>query len=735
MLPRSTARARAIPVVLTSAIVLVSGPPPAAADDRAFPTPVAIWPAGPLEVVVTFKQPIGAAQAASLIDRKITYSQREAVASDRPASGAQSGAIGIAGARLADDGRTLILATDPHPLFARYALPVARIRGEQDPPGPAEAAVSYDLSGVDVSWSREGDPDGEPAWSGWWPLLDSAATARLTRGSRMHEAGLELLSKPGRVTASTLLRLPPGSFVLRLDAAGPFEEASAGDVQAELDESGSAGERNRVELAISSQGAPIFLTISVSTGKTRGPFSLRATYRSSGESTPHDLEHDQLVVPWAPMPAPPAAAAPLVVPDLAGGDPVRGRSIFHGDQARCAQCHAFRGQGGTVGPDLTDIGRKGRTEIYRSIAAPSASIEPDYLTHTIATSDGQVLVGLVRAAGPDAVRVTDTNAHATLVPRRRIQQVRPSGTSIMPIGLAATFGDRAMRDLIAYLTEEPAPSPGGMARLLSFDELERQLGAPELRLLDLRDHADFAKGHIPGAIWLDIKAAQQLSSTGRGLLDQPAWEKWMEPLGIGPSTQVVVYDAQRQSGAARIWWLLSYLGAPNVALVNGGFGLWARQGRPVTSDSTKAVPRPFRVKFQHARLAGRDQVVNSLKSADVVVDARSAAEYAGDEVRSRRGGHIPSACHLEWSTLVDEEGRFLDERALRGRLDSLRIKSGQPITTYCQSGGRSSVDVFVLERLGFPVRNYYLGWSDWGNAEDSPIETGKDRDIQKNRPR
>ena len=119
-----------------------------------------------------------------------------------------------------------------------------------------------------------------------------------------------------------------------------------------------------------------------------------------------------------------AAAEPrgdgaLVVPDLAGGDPARGQTIFNGEQARCSQCHAFRGQGGKVGPDLTEIGKKGRAEIYRAIAAPSAAIEPEFTSYSVATKNGQVVVGVVRAEGADAIRVTDTNAHATLIPRQR----------------------------------------------------------------------------------------------------------------------------------------------------------------------------------------------------------------------------------------------------------------------------------------------------------------------------
>jgi putative heme-binding domain-containing protein len=155
-----------------------------------------------------------------------------------------------------------------------------------------------------------------------------------------------------------------------------------------------------------------------------------------------------------------AIAAPLVVPDLAGGDPARGRTIFFGDQARCSLCHLSRGQGSKVGPDLTNIGAKGRAEIYRSIATPSATIEPAYTSYTVATNDGQVVVGLVRAEGFDAVKVTDTNARATIIPRKQIEQIRPSATSVMPVGLTGALGTDAIRDLIAYLSSAQQPQPG-----------------------------------------------------------------------------------------------------------------------------------------------------------------------------------------------------------------------------------------------------------------------------------
>ncbi len=356
------------------------------------------------------------------------------------------------GARLADNGRTLILATDPHPRVARYRLPLAG------------ATPSYDLSGIAAAWSEPDDPGDGPKWSGWWPSLDLDATRRLSRGSLPQETGLDFLSRPGLLLLNAWVRLPAGKVAFRVESSGSFEEFTLGDAQVPPTDKEPRDGLHRSELAVESRGEPLFLTLSVRTGAGGRPLSLRATYRPSGEPADRALERDRLLVPWAPVSTDATIAAPVAVPDLSGGDPERGRSIFRGDQARCAQCHAFRGEGGQVGPDLTGLVTKGRADIYRSIAAPSAVIEPDYTTYTVATRDGQVFSGVARAEGPDQVRVTDSNAKATSIRRDEIQEIRPSATSIMPPGLAAALGDSAVQDLIAYLTSPvPQKPPAGRA--------------------------------------------------------------------------------------------------------------------------------------------------------------------------------------------------------------------------------------------------------------------------------
>ncbi|MGC8638443.1 MAG: sulfurtransferase [Isosphaeraceae bacterium] len=277
---------------------------------------------------------------------------------------------------------------------------------------------------------------------------------------------------------------------------------------------------------------------------------------------------------------------------------------------------------------------------------------------------------------------------------------------------------------VALLAQGPAPEKSA-ARLVGFDELQHRLADPNLRLLDARPRDDYDMGHIQGAVWVDVKAAEKLAARPGGLADRAAWEAWLEPLGIGPDSHVLIYDAKRQLDAARVRWLLSYLGVDHVGLVNGGFPLWEKEQRPVTYEPAKVQPRRYAVHFQKGRLAGRGDVLAALRQGkSQIIDARTEAEHTGAVKRSKRGGRIPRACPAEWTKFVDADGRFLDELALKAILSKAGVKSGEPVITHCQSGGRASVDAFVFEHLGFPTRNYYLGWSDWGNADDTPVESG-----------
>ena len=201
-------------------------PVPAADGVGHLPRPAAIWPSGPLDVVVAFPNPVTPELATSLVGQSITYRDpRHEVAGQQATL--PLGTLTIAGARLIDSGRTLILATDPHPRPARYRLRLGRDTGGIE--------CDYDLSGVEVAWSKDDDKGGggsDPDWQGWWPDLDLDAVRRATRGSTPHERGFERLGEPGRLVVSAQVVLPPGEVQVRLESTSPVSEATLGDEQA-----------------------------------------------------------------------------------------------------------------------------------------------------------------------------------------------------------------------------------------------------------------------------------------------------------------------------------------------------------------------------------------------------------------------------------------------------------------------------------------------------------------------
>ena len=193
--------------------------------------------------------------------------------------------------------------------------------------------------------------------------------------------------------------------------------------------------------------------------------------------------------------------------------------------------------------------------------------------------------------------------------------------------------------------------------LASHEAVQRRLDDPNLRLLDARSKVEYDQGHIPGAVWVNVKAAQTLAARRGGLTDRPAWEAWIAPLGIEPQAEVLVYDGKRQLEAARIWWLLRYLGVDRAGLIDGNFSLWQRANRPVTTESRVIASRPFPIVFRSDRHATREDVLEALKShRSRIIDARSDGEYRGVEKLSKRSGHIPTRATWSGSNWLTRTG-------------------------------------------------------------------------------
>lgn len=207
--------------------------------------------------------------------------------------------------------------------------------------------------------------------------------------------------------------------------------------------------------------------------------------------------------------------------------------------------------------------------------------------------------------------------------------------------------------------------PEAMRMLVEPADLEARLRQPGLRLLDTRAEPDYARGHLPGAVRVDVKAWQQLAAKPGGLHDAKAWGDQVGRLGIDMNRHVVVYGSSPPD-TARVWWTLKYLGLRDVAVLDGGWPLWVKQNRPTETVTPAVSAAAFEPRFQADRLEEKEPLRKALGSGSlVVVDARSRREFTGEEVRGKRGGHIPGAAHLEWKDLLDADGRFKTPEELR----------------------------------------------------------------------
>jgi putative heme-binding domain-containing protein len=434
----------------------------------AAPQPVRAWAASPYEVRIAFDRPLDPGQVRErarqvLIeygpyvrpgDRfeqfhpgyAIVVQQRETPRALLP----------VASTSITADRRTLILNTAAHERAVHYAVIM---------PQEPIIELTYSLTGVDVEWRS--DPVGRlPAERLWMPHLSPEVSQALLAGSAEAERLAALLARPGTLTLSTQLDLwqmlrpavqpgsvvdeplPPERVTVVLESPAPFHVRRSG-VAVSSTPAGRESKLHRITWVTTPvEGERQPLEVAITTGA--GAPVLVASWFTADDPRPRPLAQRRFFVPWAPRTAESVPAARPVPAALAGGDWHRGKQVFESDKAQCAKCHAVRGKGGWIGPDLSNLVHRDYESVLRDISQPSFAINPEHLAYTVALDDGRTLVGRVQTRG-DTVVVGDIQGVETVVPRTNVEAMTPTLVSIMPEGLPGVLGDEAMRDLLTYL--------------------------------------------------------------------------------------------------------------------------------------------------------------------------------------------------------------------------------------------------------------------------------------------
>ena len=240
----------------------------------------------------------------------------------------------------------------------------------------------------------------------------------------------------------------------------------------------------------------------------------------------------------------------------------------------------------------------------------------------------------------------------------------------------------------------------------------------------------YSEAHIPGAIYIHLEnqmsSPQITGKTGRHPLPEKAqWIETIQALGITPATQVVMYDDAGGATAARMWWMLRWIGHEQAAVLDGGLQAWQSKGHSVNNEVPSARPPGDSA---YSDLTSLTEIIDADEidtSQQLILDARELPRYRGEaEPIDPVAGHIPGALCSPFSGNLDDYGHFHTIENLRKKF-SLAAKSNLPIVCYCGSGVTAAHNILAMTIAGIDNSILYPGsWSEWITDPSRLIATG-----------
>ncbi len=261
--------------------------------------------------------------------------------------------------------------------------------------------------------------------------------------------------------------------------------------------------------------------------------------------------------------------------------------------------------------------------------------------------------------------------------------------------------------------------------------------SPDIQIIDARmapvgqEHrdmrAEYRAGHLPGAVFFDIEALSDHTSSLPHMLPRPeAFAVAMRELGISSDKHLVVYDEGNLFSAPRAWWMLKTFGVEQVSILAGGLAGWQRDELPLQQGDVTLPEAEFEAHFDADRVKRlTDVLLISHEKTAQLVDARPAPRFNAEADEPRPGlkrGHIPGALNVPWGDLVFE-GELKTTDELSAVFARQGVDLNKPIVVSCGSGVTAAVVALALETLGVEGVTLYDGsWSEWGARDDLPVE-------------
>ncbi|MFD1361169.1 sulfurtransferase [Lentibacillus salinarum] len=238
----------------------------------------------------------------------------------------------------------------------------------------------------------------------------------------------------------------------------------------------------------------------------------------------------------------------------------------------------------------------------------------------------------------------------------------------------------------------------------------------------------YLEGHIPQAVYLDLNKDLSGKPAKHGgshpLPDMDMFTAKIGNIGIDPNKTVVIYDQANDMFAARLWWLLHYVGHDDVHLLDGGFDQWVKAGHPVTTEIPVLEATEFKPTFRENNVADIEDVQEKLADQSAtLIDSRSRERYLGrTEPLYRKTGHIPGAKNFFWKNVLDADGKWKTGAELEKNFASLA--KDEEIIVSCGSGVSACPNVLALKSAGYENVKLYPGsFSDWISYDENEVET------------